>query len=440
MNAVVRLADRLADRFAQQAPWLHARLVAVGPQLERAGEVLNFAAHRARDVRLAQVAGSLTFTTVLSLVPLLAVLLAIFAAFPPFAELRADFERNVLRALLPEQYAVQILRYLNGFAGKAARLTALGLAFLVVTALTMIHTVDRVLNDIWQVRARRPLLQRLLVYWVLLTFGPLLLAASVSASSYLLSMPANWAGRGPNALRLLLDYAPLLLAGLAFAALFVVVPMRRVAWRDALIGGFIAAILSELLKEAFGVYIRAGNVASIYGAFAAAPLFLLWVYLSWYALLFGAALAATLPRLRATRFADEQRAGNRFLTAVALLRRLLAARAAGDGRLRLAALAQAVHAYPEEVEQLLLDLEALDYVSRVVADGEREPRWLLTCDPARATLVPLFARLAVDPGNSLLARPDALPPAWMQQGLAADWVAAPLTTLLAPPEARDATS
>jgi membrane protein len=419
--------QRLAARYA---PWLPARLAAIAPGLDRAREVLNFAARRSREVRLAQVAGSLTFTTTLSLVPLLAVVLSLLTALPIFTELRVAFEKNVLRGLLPDAYASVMLRYLNEFVAKAGRLTALGLAFLSVTALAMVFTVDRVLNDIWRVRAGRPLLQRLLIYWALLTLGPVVIAASLSASSYLLSASHGWIGRAPGLFGELLDYAPVLISGLAFAALYVIVPARRVLWRDALVGGFAAALFGQLMKSAFGWYLQTGTLAGIYGAFAVAPLFLLWAYLTWYAILFGAALAATLPQLRLTRFADEQRAGNRFVTAVALLRNLLDARQRDrrQGKMSLDDLALSVRTYPEEIERLLAELERLDYVSRI--DGTPST-WLLTCDPARATLQPAFEKFAVDPSNSLIAGEDATLRAWTGRGLAAGWITEPLLALTA---------
>jgi membrane protein len=179
----------------------------------------------------------------------------------------------------------------------------------------------------------------------------------------------------------------------------------------------------------FGLYIRTGTVAGIYGAFSAVPLFLLWVYLSWYVILFGAAIAATLPMLRSTRFADERRAGNRFLTAVALLRVLLQARAQGtdDGRVAAMALARSVR-FPEDgVERLLVELEDLGYVSRL--DGAHAGKWLLTCDAERTALAPLFARLAVDPQNSLLAAQPEIG-AWFDSGLQARWLQQPLAVAL----------
>jgi membrane protein len=403
----------------------------VWPWLEQAREVLAFAVRRAREVRLTQVAASLTFTTTLSIVPLAAVGLSVFAAFPLFAEFRVALEKMLLRELLPPPIAATILRYLSDFSANAAALTAYGLLLLVVTSLMMIHIVDRALNDICNVRARRGLLPRVLVYWALLTLGPLAAGASLSMTSYLIAASGGSVARPSAALRTVLDFVPLILGGLALATLYVVVPNRRILWRDALIGGFVASALGETLSHFFGMYIRTGTLTSIYGAFSAVPLFLLWVYLSWYALLFGAAIAATVPMLRATRFADERRAGNRFLTAAALLRELLRARAQGadDGRVAVPALAAAVRFADDGVERLLAELEGLGYVSRL--DGAHAGKWLLTCDPQVATLRPLFARLAVDPANSLLPAQPALG-AWLADGLSAAWLRRPLAEALGP--------
>jgi membrane protein len=407
-------------------------------RFERTREVLAFALRRARDVRLAQVAGSLTFTTTLSIVPLAAVALSVFAVFPLFAEYRVAIEKLLLRELLPPQISATILRYLNDFTAKAAGLTAYGLSFLVLTALLLIHTVDRVLNDIWKVHAQRRMLARILIYWTLLTLGPLAIGASLSATSYLLSMSGSPLSKSSGPMRLLLDFGPFVLGGLALAALYVVVPNRRVLWRDALTGGFVASALGETLSQGFGLYIRTGTLTGIYGAFSAVPLFLLWVYLSWYALLFGAAIAATAPMLRATRFADEHRAGNRFITAVALLHTLLRARqeASDDGRLSLAALARSVRFPDDGVERLLIELEKSNYVSRL--DGAHPGKWLLTCDADRTTLLPLFTRLAVDPANSLLATQPELR-RWLDDGLGADWLQRPLSSVLGRPRDRAAT-
>lgn len=430
---MTKLFRRASDGVAQALRAL-ARVdewpARLGPLLEQAREVLEFAAQRARQMRLPQVAATLTFTTVLALVPLLAVALSIFATFPMFGEFRAALEKDLLRELLPAQYSAQLLRYLNDFAAKATQLTALGLAFLAATAMLMIHTVERALNELWLVQQQRPWAQRVVIYWTLITLGPILIGASLAATSYLLSASAGLARQLPGLLRAAVDYLPLLVSGLAYAALYVLVPNRRVRWRDALIGGFAAALVGELIREGFAAYIRTGTVATIYGAFAAVPLFLLWVYLAWFVVLFGAAIAATLPMLRSTRFADERRAGNRFVTAVALLRALYDGHRRGGeaARIDTGTLARAVRLFPEEAERLLGELERLNYVARL--EGVNAGRWLLVCDPERTDLVKVFKRFAVDPENTLLVREGALG-AWIGRAFEADWLRTPLARVFA---------
>jgi membrane protein len=410
-----------------------ADLIDRSPRLRQLREVLSFAERRARDVRMGQVAGSLTFTTVLSIVPVFAVALALFTAFPLFAQFRGELE-NFLLKVLPGQISDTVMRYVNEFARQATRLTAVGVIFLGLTALSMIITVDRVLNDIWRVRDRRPLAQRVLVYWAIITLGPILIGASLTASSYVWSLSADAVLQTPRLLRSLLDYAPVVISGVAYAALYVFVPNRRVAWRDALIGGFIAAILAEILKSGFGVFVSRGVARSVYGAFAALPLFLIWVYLSWYVLLFGAAIAATWPRLRATRFSDETRAGNAFVTAIALLKALADARDAGDPALATGELAQRVRTPADDSELLLETMETLGYVRRLATSrrGKRsEHDWLMVADPSKATLAPLFDRLGIDPANTLLKSPALGLAPLVGRWRDADWLALPLERALA---------
>jgi membrane protein len=410
------------------------------PWLKKAREVALFAYRRGGEVRLQQVAASLSFTTLLSIVPLFAVGLAIFSVFPLFADFREALQ-SLISKTLPPQISTTVLGYVGEFAQQAARLTAVGLLFLAFSALALIMTVDHALNDIWQVRNRRPFGQRMLIYWALLTLGPLLIGASLTASSFVWSPSAAELRHIPWLLRGLLDYAPVLLSGFAYSALYVFVPNRLVRWRDALIGGFVAAILSELLKVGFAFFIARGSVRSMYGAFAALPLFLLWMYLSWYALLFGAAIAATLPRLRSTRFSDELRAGNAFITALALLRHLLDARRAGKPALGSSELALRARTDLVDAERLLETLERLGYVRRLAAPRRRSEssEWLLSADPAHVTLRLAFERFAIDPSNLLLALDreglGTLLGGWLDSDA---WINAPLDRGL-PPRASTAT-
>lgn len=399
------------------------------PRVRRAREILAFAARRGRSARLDQAAATLTLTTVLSVVPLLAVALAMFAVFPLFAEYREAFQKLLVKGLLPDQYSQSILRYLDLFTKRAGGLTAFGLAGLGVTALLMIMAIDSALNEIFRVRRSRPMGSRLLVYWALITLGPLVIGASLTLTSYIASSAfVNEAQDGMPSWTL--DLLQVMLTGFAFAALYVYVPYREVRWRDALIGGFTAALISQGVKLGFGIYVSRGTVASIYGAFAAIPVFLLWVYVSWLLVLFGAAIAATLPELRSVRIADEARAGNRFVTAVRLLQVLMQARAGSEPVLSLDALAQAVVSFPDNAEDLLRVLEKRGYVAEV--GGERPRHWTLVADPDRVNLVAAFSDLAVDPANGLVTAKDSALAPWMSKGLAADWIHQPIARSLAP--------
>jgi membrane protein len=402
----------------------------LGRRLALAREVLEFAVHKAHQVRLAQVAGSLTFSSVLALVPLLAVVLAILTAFPVFTEFRESLERELPKGLMPVPYAQTILRYLTDFAAKATGVGAAGLAFLALSALSMILTVDHILNDIWQVHRRRPLVQRLLVYWAVLSVGPLLLGVSLSLTSYVIAVSDTRLDRFDTGLRQLFGLVPPLIATAAYTVVYALVPNRRVAWRHAATGAVVTAVTGELMSRAFAAYVLRGSVLSIYGAFAAVPIFLMWIYLSWMTFLFGAAIAATLPQLRTTRFADERRAGNRAVTALALVKLLYDARA--DGALRAVPLVQMVRTLRTDEEvlaELLAQLESLGYVRSLARNDAGADEWLLSCDPRVQGLGPAVHSFALDPRNSLLQRPDLGLGTWLAPVIRGEWLQRPLARI-----------
>jgi membrane protein len=404
-------------------------------RLARAREVLAFAVHTARQSRLMQVAASLTFSSVLAIVPLLAVVLAVFTAFPLFAQMRESLEQNLATSLLPVPYAQTILRYLSDFAAKAAGVGAVGLIFLAVTALTMILTVDRILNDIWQVHQRRPLARRLLVYWTLLSLGPVVLAISLSLSSYVASLSLTPIARWSPGVRSLLQFLPPLLAAAAYSTVYALVPNRTVAWSHAITGGAVTAVADELLSRGFAAYVTHGSFLNIYGAFAAIPIFLTWIYLSWLSFLFGAAIAATLPQLRNTRFSDSQRAGDRAITAIAAVKFLFDARR--DGVLRAYSthdLANTLRMYDQDLAAILVDLEKLGYLRRLAASDDMPEQWLLACDPQTLGLGPLFHHFVLDPNNSLLQRADLDLAAWIAPAVSGEWLSRGLVQIApAPP-------
>lgn len=357
-------------------------------------QALQFAVARGSEQHIGQVAGSLTFTTVLSLVPMLAVALALLTAFPLFAQLRIGFEQFMFENLMPAQTSGMVLKYINQFAAKAKGLTVIGLVFLVMVSISMLLTIDKAFNHIWRVKKRRPLLQRVLVYWAVLTLGPLLLGVSLLATSYLAGVSTGLVSDVPFLGRAVLEVLPLLLTGGAYAALFVVVPNREVLWRDALIGGFIAAFLIELTKQGFALYVtKYPTYTAVYGAFAAIPIFFLWIFLSWLVTLFGATVAATLPLLRGGRWERQIRPGTDFADALAMLHLLYQARREIQPGLTLEQLCHAVKINPYDGERLLLQMRHLGYLVRT---ADIPQRWVWAADAEQVTAAPLYEHFVFD--------------------------------------------
>lgn len=264
--------------------------------LIRLRDFARLLAQRFVDTRCPEVAGSLTFTTLLALVPLLTVTIAVFSNFPGFSHLGDALRDFLLQNLLPEKAGQIVATYALQFSQKAANLTLIGTAFLIVTALMLMLTIDGVLNTIWGVRKSRPLLARISIYWVVLTLGPLFLGASLAATSYLISTSLGLVNDPPWLRIIIFRTLPVLLLGLLFAFLYFSIPNTRVNALHALIGGMAAALAFVLMQRALGLYFaRFPSYTLIYGTFATLPIFLLWLYASWVVILLGAILAATFP-------------------------------------------------------------------------------------------------------------------------------------------------
>jgi membrane protein len=259
--------------------------------------------HRARQERLPQTAGSLTFTTLLSLVPLLAVGLALFARWPTvFGRFESALNELLLKSLLPPEIARTVLSHLHRFAANADGLPWLGSLLLLATALAMLLTVENTLNRIWGVKRSRPLPTRVGLYLLMLVLGPPALAASLWATSALLGVSMGWFGPLPPSARFVLNLGPALLAWIGLACLFYFVPNTRVRRRDALVGGLIASAALELGKRGFAAWLlKLPTYQAVYGAFAVFPVFLLWVYFSWLVTLAAALVAANLGRAATAR-------------------------------------------------------------------------------------------------------------------------------------------
>ena len=356
---------------------------------------------RFREDRLGLTASSLTFTTLISLVPLVTVMLALFSAFPMFATFQQALETYFLQTLVPENIARPVLRALTAFASNANSLGGVGLVLLLLAALALMLTIDRTLNGIWRVRTPRPIAQRVLVYWAAATLGPLLLGISLSLTSYAVSASRGLVGTPPDGVRLLLALIEFTLLAAGLAGLFHYVPNTHVRWRHAVAGGVFAALGFEAAKKLLAWYLaQVPSYAMIYGAFAAVPILLIWVYFAWVIVLLGAVVAAYAPslRMRVKRWPDGP--GAKLQLALAVLRELVGARATGVRGLNAAELSEALRTDPLQIEPVLDMLVAFDWAGRL--DEANDPRFVLLCAPEATPAQPLLSQLLLEP--SAMAR------------------------------------
>lgn len=353
---------------------------------------------RFREDRLGISASSLTFTTLIALVPLLTVMLALFSAFPMFSKFQSALQQYFLQALVPDGIARPVLGTLTQFAAKASRLGSAGLVFLVFSALALMLTIDRTLNAIWRVRKPRPIAQRVLVYWAAITLGPLLLGISLTLSSLALTASRGIVETLPGGVTLALQMLEFALLMLGMSALYRYVPNTDVRWRHALAGGLFVAVGLEVAKRVLAWYVgEVPGISMVYGAFATLPILLLWIYVGWLVVLFGAVIAAYAPSLQMHLAPPHDVPGQRFTLAVALLGALRSARAMPPHGLTLAQLMTRLHVDPLQIDALMATLMRLGWVGRIEGDAER--CHVLLCEPTTTLAEPLIEQLllATDP-------------------------------------------
>lgn len=364
--------------------------------LQKLRALTRYALRRAGEGRLPQVAASLTFTTVLAVVPVLTVAFALLAAFPVFREFRSAIESFLFQNLIPGNVSDSITSYLGQFAKNAKGLTAVGLGGLMVTSVLTMLTVEDALNAIWRVKQRRPLAQRVLVFWAVLTLGPVLIGASLSISSYLISVSAGYVGTMPLGLGLVVGLAPVMLSALAFAFLYTAVPNANVDWRDAIAAGLVAALAFELAKRGFGYFVtHIPTYTAVYGTFAALPIFLLWIYVSWLVTLLGATIAANLPVIRQGYWRRRTFAGSEFFDALGVLYLLYRARDEVPRSVGELDLGRKLRVEADYLAGLLGKLKAMHLVGRL-AQERGQAHWALLCDPKQVTLRILHDRLVLN--------------------------------------------
>ncbi|EPJ43224.1 MAG: putative ribonuclease [Osedax symbiont Rs1] len=239
-------------------------------------------------------ASALTYTTLFAVVPLMTVTYAVLAMVPAFQGVGESVQSWVFSNFVPATGEV-VQDYLTDFTSQARRLTAVGALFLFVTSVMMMKNIEAAFNRIWRVKNSRKGISSFLLYWAVLSLGPILIGVGLLASSYLASLPfiseaTAVFGRGN-----LLSLLPLALSIAAFSLLYSAVPNCRVPFKNAFIGAVVVALLFEVAKRAFALFaVQFPSYELIYGAFAAVPLFLAWIFITWMIILFGAELSRLL--------------------------------------------------------------------------------------------------------------------------------------------------
>lgn len=285
---------------------------------------LRFVYRRWVEDRCPQIAGSLTYTTVLALVPTFVIAVAVLSTSPIFEDVMSKIKIFLLLNLTPDIAQRIITVYMEEFAANASRLTRLGIGFVLVLAVWLLLIMDRSLNAIWRVRQSRPYWLSALGYLMLILAAPVLIGVSVSITTYIMALPAGATGLPPSLQSPLLRIVPLSMSTLAFFLIYRIIPHRHVPWRHALLGGVVAAVLFESAKQLFSIYVHtAPTYNMVYGAFAAVPLFLIWIYLSWLVILLGAEITAAAAYWRGAQWKESEAPATRFREAAAVMRTLL---------------------------------------------------------------------------------------------------------------------
>jgi membrane protein len=342
------------------------------------------------------------------MVPLLALALGILTGFPGFEDVHARIQSFVVRNLVP-QAGQAVTSALTSFVENAARATGVGIIGLAFTSIMLFSTINSTFNQIWRVERERPILWRVVVYWAIISLGPMLFGAALSLSGTIFGEISG--GRGMR--QLISKLLPLAIEIVAFSLLYAITPNRPVRWRHAWLAGVVAAFLFELLKAGYGGYLREfPTYQSIYGALSSIPIFLLWMYLCWAVTLFGAEVAAAMPEWQSANALKEPerdpRPGERLTLAMVLLNRMLeSSRVQGPIR------------HEDLIDGLAAPMKWVDYELQALTKGgfiERTERgdWVLARDLDELTVGDLYRGLDLTPSPADAAPSTPLAPA-------ADW-------------------
>ena len=252
-----------------------------------------------RDQKLNQIAASLAYTTILSLVPMVTIATILFGYLPSVIQVKNAFKSWLLETYMPGGINQQVFIYLDQFSAQARGLTLLGLAGLFVTALMTLSVIEGAFNQIFKVKKNRPLHKKVAIYTAATILGPILLGLGIYLSGVLFSASEGWTEAVSLGFSLIATIAPILLAVLVYTVVYKILPYSLILWKDAFFGAFFAAFSFEIMKFGFAIFLtHTAFYKTVYGAFAIFPLALLWIYLTWWITLAGAVLVANLPNIR----------------------------------------------------------------------------------------------------------------------------------------------
>lgn len=361
--------------------------------LNETGAFARFVGQRFGEDRCLRMAAGLSYTSLLAIVPLSAIAFSMLAAFPVFAGVREIIQEALFSNLLP-QSADATQHYFNRFVQNTTTLSAVGIVALAATAVLLLGTIEADMNAIFRVARPRAIVPRLLVFWALLTLGPLLLGASFSLSTYFFAA-TQWIGIDSGSGSAFLGTVlPTIMMIILLSVFYIIIPNRPVGLTAGFAGGLFAGIAFTILRKLFGWYIITfPTYQNIYGAMSVVPIFLVWMYLSWLVVLVGAVLTASVSEWQSAGGKPLNTAvgsSMRFVIAVKILAVLFEASRDGDGAVHRSRILRTTGGGGEAVDRILLQLRAGHYVERTATN-----RWILSRDPEHVTLFDLYHALGL---------------------------------------------
>ncbi len=354
--------------------------------------IVVFLWYRMVALRLPQVAGSLSYTTVLSMIPLLVIVLSVLTILPQFQGFQKEIQAFMTDNLMPAKMSKTVMQQVTIFTQRSAGLSLVGGVFLVFSTLTTMAIIDRAFADIWQVKKRSTFRANVPIYWAVLTLGPFVFGGAL--------LLVNWLVHSLGTFAFISSFLgvvlPFVLSTVTFAALYVFVPARRVQWRDALLGGAIAAVIFSILTHTFSAVFKSfSGYAILYGAFSIVPAFFLWLYVFWWGVLFGAGITANLPILKYERWRREPHVGDRLPEALMLLYLLYQAQKSPARMMGWDALQSQMKMNGEEMGFMIEQLQALSWVGKVQRpDGGYG--WALIADADEVRLADVYDAFVFD--------------------------------------------